>query len=71
MRRTRLAVCSNDADHFGQRIFDGAVAVDELESFTVDGSDADFESWTFGGVDYSAHLKAEHLAGEHTVFANR
>ena len=63
-------MCANDADYFGEGIFDGAVTVDELEGFAIDGSDAYFEPWAIGGVDNSAHLEAEYFTSEHAVFAH-
>jgi len=65
-----LAMCSNDAHHFGERILDRAVTIDELEGFAIDGAHSDFELWAFWGVDYSADFETEYFTGEYTVFTN-
>ena len=61
---------TDDADDFGERVFDRAVTVDELEGFTVDGTDTYFEPWATWGIDYSAYLQPEHFTGENSVFAH-
>ncbi len=44
--------------------------MDELEGFAVDGTDANFEFGSFGGVDDTADLQAEDFAGEDAVFTD-
>ena len=61
---------SDDADDFGERIFDGAVTVDELEGFAVDGANTYLEPRAVWSVDNSAHLEPENFTGEHAVFSH-
>jgi hypothetical protein len=65
-----LAVSSDDLGDFGERLFDAAVGMDELEGFAVDCPHPYFEFGSVWGVDDAADFEAENFAGEDAVFTN-